>query len=99
MYTHDKLRSDLLRIAEEYLKECGCCGCYHFKWFEQDCRDDTNRFGPPEDLVELWLQAPRLLEASRVVSRLLEEMTSEEFSKGKDKVAREYLAEVVRDLA
>ena len=26
--------------------ECGCCGAYHRKGFDGDCRDDDERFYP-----------------------------------------------------
>lgn len=24
--------------------ECGCCGCYHKEGYEDDCRDDDERY-------------------------------------------------------
>jgi len=34
------------------LYECGCCGGYHPWEWDNDCRDDFNRFGAPEDYAE-----------------------------------------------
>jgi hypothetical protein len=31
----------------EELEECGCCGCYHRKGYEGDCRNDDERFPLP----------------------------------------------------
>ena len=59
------LSRSLQEVAEEYLVECGCCGSYHLDWFSGDCRDDSNRFGPPEDLANLWKAAPGLFVAAK----------------------------------
>lgn len=55
---------DLLRCAaKEYLEFCGSCNFYHPRGFFGDCRDDSNRFAFPEELVVLWQAAPKLLKA------------------------------------
>jgi hypothetical protein len=35
--------------ADLILFECGICDCYHPWEFAGDCRDDSNRFGSPEE--------------------------------------------------
>lgn len=32
--------------------ECGICSCYHPWDFSGDCRDDSNRFGDPQEYAE-----------------------------------------------
>ena len=34
------------------LYECGICGAFHPCGFRGDCRDDTNRYGGPEDYAD-----------------------------------------------
>lgn len=46
----------------KYLRECGCCGCFHFdsnldplnpaNLVALDCRNDAERFAAPEDAEE-----------------------------------------------
>lgn len=31
----------------EYLEECECCGAYHRKGYDGDCRNDAERFPVP----------------------------------------------------
>lgn len=59
----------LRNAAEEYLEPCGSCICYHPVGFSGDCRDDSNRFASPEDLVSIWLAAPKLLWTLKQICR------------------------------
>ena len=63
----------LLTLAEQSLVECGICDCWHPQDFSGDCRDDSNRFGAPEDLADLWAAAPKLLGACKSALRALQE--------------------------
>lgn len=38
---------------ELVLYECGICDCYHRWSFDGDCRQDSARFGAPEQYAEL----------------------------------------------
>lgn len=62
----EQLRNDLWCAANNYLDDRGSCGCMHPIDFEGDCRDDKNRFGGLEDLVDLWLAASELLEMCKI---------------------------------
>ena len=44
-------------VLAEYMEECGCCGSYHFLWFCGDCRDDKNRFAPPDEIAHVLMKA------------------------------------------
>ena len=33
------------------IEECGCCSCYHRPEYMGDCRNDTERFGSPEEVI------------------------------------------------
>ena len=35
--------------TKHVIYECGICGCYHPWDFGDDCRDDRNRYGDPEE--------------------------------------------------
>jgi hypothetical protein len=37
------------RLKSTKLTECGCCGSYHPVGFNEECRDDGNRFPCPND--------------------------------------------------
>jgi hypothetical protein len=40
-----------LEVGEK-LVECPICCCFHPQSFDGDCRDDDNRFPPPEDQAD-----------------------------------------------
>lgn len=40
------------RKPKQALYECGICDCLHPWNFDGDCRDDSNRFGAPEEYAE-----------------------------------------------
>jgi hypothetical protein len=44
------------------MEDCGCCGAYHPRDFEGDCRNDDFRYHF-EDMANLLKAAPDLLEA------------------------------------
>jgi hypothetical protein len=86
----------LMDVAEEFLDECGSCGGYHFPHFEGDCRDDGERYGPPEDIVELWMAAGKLRAAGeRLLYNMRMERTSMSLLCGRTK---ESLEEVINRL-
>ena len=61
----EQLRNDLWCAANNYLDVCSSCGAMHPVDFEDDCRDDKNRFAGIEELVDIWLAAPELLETCK----------------------------------
>ena len=65
--------TSLVMLAEQYLGEqCGQCDCYHPAGYVDDCRDDLNRFGAPEELADLWAAAPGTLQALEQLVRFIE---------------------------
>jgi hypothetical protein len=55
--------------------ECGICGCYHPWDWNDDCRDDENRFGSPEDYIEKTHCDSILLEVRSMDDRVLADLT------------------------
>jgi hypothetical protein len=52
------------------LYECGICDCYHPWSFDGDCRDDSNRYGSPEEYAEKMKVSPYEVEVRTMTERL-----------------------------
>jgi len=59
--------------SKTILYECGICDCYHPWDFDGDCRDDSNRFGSPEEYAELEKIDPDSIEVRSMEDRIAED--------------------------
>lgn len=63
------MRSNILEALYNSMEQCGACGEWHpIDWYG-DCRDDAHR-EHPEDVMDLLMAAPELLECGDVLARL-----------------------------
>jgi hypothetical protein len=53
--------------------ECGICDHYHPWDFKGDCRDDSNRYGSPEEYAERMKYNPDLVEVLSMQDRINED--------------------------
>ncbi len=64
-------------ITPHILYECGICDCYHPWEFCGDCRDDSNRFGSPEEYAEKLGVTPYDIEVRSMDERVQADLEGE----------------------